>query len=134
MFQGDNRVFTFSMHGAHNYPMHKEKSDLDIGLPDGTDDDHYLSLLYDTLPRLIDQTQPGFVFFQSGVDILKTDKLGKLAVSPQGCKARDRFVLETCKKNHIPVACSMGGGYSERIADIVEAHANTFRLAQELFF
>ncbi|SFE51975.1 histone deacetylase family protein [Thermoflexibacter ruber] len=134
IFKDDERVFTFSMHGENNYPMQKEKSDLDIGLPNGTEDEAYLSLLKNTLPRLIDEVQPEFVFFQSGVDILATDKLGKLKVSREGCKERDRFVLETCKINQIPVAVSMGGGYSEKISDIVEAHANTFRLAQEIFF
>lgn len=134
IFKDDERVFTFSMHGENNYPMQKEKSDLDIGLPNGTEDEAYLSLLKNTLPRLIDEVQPEFAFFQSGVDILATDKLGKLKVSREGCRERDRFVLETCKINQIPVAVSMGGGYSEKISDIVEAHANTFRLAQEIFF
>lgn len=134
IFRDNSQVFTFSMHGEHNYPMHKEKSDWDIGLPDGTDDTHYLQLLRNALPRLLDEVAPDFVFFQSGVDILATDKLGKLKVSREGCKQRDKLVLEMCKKNHIPVACSMGGGYSEKITDIVEAHANTYRLAQEIFF
>ncbi len=128
------RVFTFSMHGAHNYPLHKEISDLDIPLPDGTEDQHYLTILKETLPRLIDLAEPDFIFFQSGVDVLKTDKLGRLGMSIRGCCERDRFVLESCKKNEVPVAVNMGGGYSERIADIVEAHTNTFRLAQEIYF
>jgi acetoin utilization deacetylase AcuC-like enzyme len=130
----EKRVFTFSMHGAHNYPLHKEQSDLDIPLPDGTDDEHYLKTLKGTLPYLIDETQPDFVFFQSGVDVLETDKLGRLGMSIAGCRERDRFVLEACKSNAIPVAVNMGGGYSKRIADIVEAHANTYRLVQEIFF
>lgn len=134
IFRHDSRVFTFSMHGENNYPLQKEKSDLDIGLPNGTDDELYLRLLRENLPRLIDEVQPEFAFFQAGVDILETDKLGKLKVSRAGCKERDRFVMESCQKNNIPLAVSMGGGYSEKIADIVEAHANTYRLAQELFF
>ena len=134
IFQNEPRVFTFSMHGAKNYPNRKEKSDLDIGLPDKTEDELYLKTLYEILPRLLDDVQPDFIFYLSGVDILKTDKLGRLAVSMQGCRARDKFVLETCKKHRIPVAISMGGGYSERVAHIVEAHANTFRLAQEIYF
>lgn len=134
IFTNNPAVFTFSIHGEKNYPMHKEKSDLDIGLPDGTDDENYLKILSNTLPRLIDEVQPDFVFFQSGVDVLETDKLGRLGMSIAGCKERDRMVLETCKKNQIPVAASMGGGYSEKIAHIVEAHANTYRLAQEIFF
>jgi acetoin utilization deacetylase AcuC-like enzyme len=134
IFREEPRVFTFSMHSGHNYPFHKEQSDLDIPLPDGTGDGPYLQVLQETLPRLLQEVEPDFVFFQSGVDILATDKLGRLQVSPAGCKARDRLVLETCRQNGLPVAVSMGGGYSDKIADIVEAHANTFRLAQFLFF
>lgn len=134
IFQNEPRVYTFSMHGEKNYPARKEKSDLDIGLPDGIEDKAYLGILYETLPRLLDEVQPDFVFFQSGVDILATDKLGRLNVSLEGCKARDFFVFSTCKKNNIPIVASMGGGYSERIAHIVEAHANTYRVAQEIYF
>jgi acetoin utilization deacetylase AcuC-like enzyme len=134
IFETEPRVFTFSMHGDHNYPLHKENSDLDVPLPDGIEDEAYLKILYNYLPRLIDQVRPDFIFYQAGVDILNTDKLGRLKVTLQGCKTRDKFVLETCKQNQIPVVVSMGGGYSEKITTIVEAHANTFRLAQYLFF
>ena len=134
IFQNEPKVFTFSMHGASNYPMHKEQSDLDVGLEDGTDDPTYLKLLDRHLNELLDQVQPDFVFFQSGVDVLATDKLGRLGMSIEGCKMRDRMVLERCKACGIPVVASMGGGYSERIAHIVEAHANTYRLAQEIYF
>ena len=127
-------VFTFSMHGEKNYPLRKEKSDLDIGLPDKTEDGPYLRCLQETLPRLMDEVAPDFVFYLSGVDVLATDKLGRLSLSIEGCRRRDRYVLEFCRKNHIPVAVSMGGGYSERLAHILEAHANTFRAAQELYF
>jgi acetoin utilization deacetylase AcuC-like enzyme len=134
IFKNEPQVFTFSMHGASNYPMHKEQSDLDIGLPDDTTDYYYLALLNEHLPKLIDTIHPEFIFFQSGVDVLATDKLGRLALTMGGCKERDRKVFEHCKKSRIPVAVSMGGGYSERISNIIEAHANTFRLAQEMFF
>ncbi len=134
IFQNDERVFTFSMHGASNYPMHKEQSDLDVGLEDGTDDQTYLKLLDQHFNSLLNQVQPDFMFFQSGVDVLATDKLGRLGMTIEGCKSRDRMVLEACHTHKIPVAASMGGGYSERIAHIVEAHANTYRLAQEMFF
>ncbi|MDW7695723.1 histone deacetylase [Flammeovirgaceae bacterium SG7u.111] len=134
IFEQETRVFTFSMHGAKNYPMHKEKSDLDIPLPDGIGDKQYLELLNRHLSQLIDQFEPQFIFFQSGVDVLHTDKLGRLGMTIAGCKERDRTVFELCKRNKVPVAVSMGGGYSARIANIVEAHANTFRLAQELYF
>lgn len=134
IFENEPRVFTFSMHGERNYPIRKEKSSLDIGLPDGIEDREYLNILYETLPRILDGFQPDFVFFQSGVDVLASDKLGRLGLSREGCRARDRAVFECCKTNGLPVVASMGGGYSPRIADIVEAHANTFRVAQEVFF
>lgn len=134
IFKEKEAVFTFSMHGANNYPLHKEHSDLDISLPDGTGDAAYLRLLKEQLPRLIDKIAPDFIFYQSGVDVLATDKLGRLGMSLEGCKQRDAFVLQSCRENHIPLAVSMGGGYSEKIALIVEAHANTYRLAQEIFF
>ncbi|MCS6795303.1 MAG: histone deacetylase [Raineya sp.] len=134
IFRNNPQVFTFSMHGGKNYPLQKEKSDLDIALPDGITDEPYLTILQNTLPTLLEKHQPDFIFYISGVDVLHTDKLGRLGLTLEGCKARDRYVLETCYRNRIPLAISMGGGYSERIADIVEAHCNTFRLAQEIFF
>ena len=134
IFAGNDRVFTFSMHGDRNYPLRKEVSDLDIPLPDDTGDEFYLTQLEYHLPKMISSFQPDFVFYLSGVDILKSDKLGRLSVSINGCKMRDQFVLETCKKLGLPVAISMGGGYSERLATIIEAHANTFRLAKEIYF
>lgn len=134
IFRHEPRVFTFSMHGERNYPLRKEQSDLDLHLPDGMDDKPYLALLRETLPRLMDDVQPDFVFYLSGVDILETDTLGRLNISRTGCRERDRIVLELCHRHRLPVAISMGGGYSPRLADIVEAHANTFRVAQEVFF
>lgn len=134
IFRDEERVFTFSMHGKKNYPFHKEKSDLDIELEDGTDDKTYLEILDRHLKKLIDETEPEFIFYQSGVDVIATDKLGKLHLTIKGCKERDRMVLQAAKDHHIPLCASMGGGYSVRIADIVEAHANTYRLAQEIFF
>ncbi len=126
-------VFTFSMHGATNYPFRKEKSDLDIGLADGTNGELYLSILEDTLPKLMRQVKPDLVFYLSGVDILETDKFGKLKVSLAECKRRDEFVLSSCKKNKIPVVVALGGGYSPDVKTIVEAHCNTFRLAADLY-
>lgn len=134
LFQQEQRVFTFSMHGAKNYPTRKEQSNLDIGLPDGTPDGPYLDILKNILPQLFDRIQPDIVFYLSGVDVLSSDKLGRLGLSIGGCKERDRIVLDICKKNGVPVAVSMGGGYSERIAHIIDAHANTFRTAQDIFF
>jgi len=134
IFQGDSSVFTFSMHGAGNYPFQKETSDLDIGLADGTNDETYLQTLKETLPKLIKDQQPDFIYYLCGVDILAGDKLGRLGCTLAGCKERDRFVLQICKDHKIPVTCSMGGGYSPDIKIIVEAHANTYRLAQEIYF
>ncbi len=134
IFKDEPRVFTFSMHGERNYPLRKEQSTVDIGLPDGMSDAPYLTLLTETLPRIADTFQPDFVFYQSGVDILDTDKLGRLQISRNGCRDRDHFVLDFCRRQRLPVVVSMGGGYSPRIADIIEAHANTFRVAQEIFF
>lgn len=134
IFRNEPRVFTFSMHGEKNYPTRKEISDLDIGLPDRTEDAPYLKILRDTLPRLLDEVKPEFIFYLSGVDVLATDKLGRLSLSIEGCKQRDRFVLSLCHRHRIPVAVSMGGGYSKRIAHIVDAHANTYRMAQDVFF
>lgn len=134
LMQQNEKVFTLSFHGANNYPMHKERSTLDIPLPDGTTDGEYLARLEAILPRLIDEFKPDFVHFQSGVDVLATDKLGRLSLTLEGCFQRDAFVLNTMKQHGIPVVCTMGGGYSEDLEQIVEAHANTFRLAQEVFF
>jgi acetoin utilization deacetylase AcuC-like enzyme len=127
-------VFTFSVHGANNYPLHKEQSSLDIGLPDGVEDNYYLTTVRENLLRLFDTVEPDFVFFNSGVDVLATDKLGKLKLTQEGCRQRDLLVFEMCKRNKVPISVSMGGGYSPRVATIVEAHANTFRSAQSVFF
>tara|TARA_R110002072_G_scaffold254433_14_gene413352 strand:- start:1403 stop:2305 length:903 start_codon:yes stop_codon:yes gene_type:complete len=134
IFQNDTAVFTFSMHGRSNYPFHKEQSDLDIPLENGTKDAEYLSILKETLPNLIKEQQPDFIYYLCGVDVIESDKLGKLSLSIEGCKERDRIVLQNCKDQSIPVMCSMGGGYSKDIKIIVDAHANTFRLAQDIFF
>ncbi|WP_240966262.1 histone deacetylase [Pseudoflavitalea sp. G-6-1-2] len=133
IFQHEPRVFTFSMHGAHNYPFHKEQSDLDIGLKDGTADDLYLELLQSNLQTLLHQVQPDFVFYLSGVDILETDKFGKLKVTMQGCKQRDEIVFNAMKQNNIPCTVAMGGGYSPDVKTIVEAHCNTFRVAKDIY-
>jgi acetoin utilization deacetylase AcuC-like enzyme len=134
IFKNEPRVFTFSMHGANNFPFRKKASDLDIPLPDGIKDDAYLDLLKSVLPELIEQQKPDFIFYLAGADVLSSDKLGKLALSKAACKARDRFVFELAIKNNIPAQVSMGGGYSPDIRDIVEAHCNTYRMASELYF
>jgi acetoin utilization deacetylase AcuC-like enzyme len=133
IFSNNKDVFTMSMHGKNNYPFHKEKSDLDIELNDGIDDNDYLNLLKKELHLAIENSQPDFVFYQCGVDILNTDKYGKLNISLNGCKQRDELVFNTCINNNLPIACAMGGGYSPKIADIVDAHCNTFKTAFEIF-
>jgi acetoin utilization deacetylase AcuC-like enzyme len=133
IFENEPRVFTFSMHGEHNYPFHKEKSDLDVPLKDGIEDAEYLGLLKDALPRLINTIQPDFAFFLSGVDILNTDRYGKLKVTIDGCRQRDEFVFTTLIKHQIPCAVSMGGGYSADVKIITDAHCNTFRTAKDIY-
>ena len=131
MLRDEPRVTTFSMHGADNYPLHKERSDADVALPDGTTDEKYLSLLTENLDQLLspEGPLPDLVFFQCGVDILEGDKLGRLSVTLEGCKQRDRMVLERCASLEIPVVCAMGGGYSPNVKTVVNAHVNTFRAA-----
>ena len=134
IFQQNKNVFTVSFHGKNNYPFRKETSDFDYGFSDGVNDYEYLKVIKYEIPRLTEIFEPDFIFYLSGVDIIESDKLGKLSVSIDGCKERDKFVLNYCKINNIPLQISMGGGYSPDINTIVEAHANTFRLAQEIFF
>lgn len=133
IFKNNPAVFTFSMHGAKNYPFHKEESDYDLAMEDGTNDTTYLNTLKSALPHLLEKVKPDFIFYLCGVDVVATDKLGRLGMSIAGCKARDAFVLESCKSLDIPVQCSMGGGYSKDIKIILEAHANTFRIAKEIY-
>ena len=129
IFSDQPAVFTFSMHGRHNYPFHKEESDLDIPLEDRTDTLTYLQLLKRHLPQIIERFRPDFAFYLAGVDILDTDKFGKLNVTMDGCRERDNFVFSTLKKHGIPCTVAMGGGYSPDIRDILNAHCNTFKEA-----
>jgi acetoin utilization deacetylase AcuC-like enzyme len=133
IFQHEPRVFTFSMHGDKNFPFRKEISSLDVPLNNGLQDDEYLSLLNTNLKKAFERAKPDFVFYLSGIDVLATDKLGKLALSKAACKERDRVVLQACKDKNLPLQVSMGGGYSVDIKDIVDAHCNTYRLAFDLF-
>jgi acetoin utilization deacetylase AcuC-like enzyme len=133
IFEGEERVFTFSMHGRNNYPFHKEKSDLDIELKDGTATEEYLQLLSETLLPLIHEVQPEIVFFLSGVDVLNTDKFGKLNLTIEGCRKRDEFVFTLLKQNNIPCVVAMGGGYSPDVKTIVQAHCNTFKAAKDVY-
>lgn len=134
IFKNNPHVFTFSMHGKDNYPFHKEESDLDVPLENGMLDQEYLFLLEKHLNIIFEAKIPDFVFYLCGVDILSTDKLGKLNISEEGCKKRDAMVMTLCKQLKIPITCALGGGYSPNISDIVNAHCNTFKLAQNIFF
>lgn len=133
IFQNNPNVFTFSTHGKTNYPFKKETSDLDIAFDDGTTDDAFLKTIGDIIPKLIETQKPDFIFYLAGVDILTSDKLGKLSCSLEGCKKRDELVFELCAKHQIPTQVSMGGGYSPDIKTIIEAHANTYRVAKSIF-
>ena len=134
IFHNTKEVYTFSVHGKNNFPLHKEKSDLDIEVEDGCSDQEYLAIINNYVPKIVKSQQPDIIFYQCGVDILDSDKLGRLSITKDGCKERDRIVLETACENNIPLCGSVGGGYSENIRDIVDAHTNTFRLAKEIFF
>jgi acetoin utilization deacetylase AcuC-like enzyme len=132
IFQKNDKVFTVSVHGKSNYPFKKEISDIDIALEDNTPDEIYLPIIEKLVPEIIETQKPDFIFYLAGVDILATDKLGKLGCSLTGCKKRDQIVFENFKKYQIPVQVSMGGGYSPEIKTIIEAHANTYRVAKEI--
>lgn len=134
IFKNENRVFTFSAHGKNNYPLKKELSDFDLELEDGIKDQAYLEKVKRSLEPIISEFNPDFLFYQCGVDILATDKLGRLGVSIEGCKKRDSYVLSLAHSLKIPIVCSMGGGYSPQLKYIIEAHANTYRVAQEIYF
>ena len=133
IFENNNSVFTFSMHGEKNYPTRKEKSSLDIGLPDKTEGTPYLNILNHFLPKIIDEFCPDLVFYNAGVDVLDTDKLGRLNLSKAETKKRDFTVFSMCQKFQIPLVTVMGGGYSHKLSDILDAHVNTFRSAFEVF-
>jgi acetoin utilization deacetylase AcuC-like enzyme len=134
IFKNINNVYTFSMHGANNYPYHKPPSDLDIPLPDNTDDKKYLSLLKKYLPNIMTEINPDFIFYLAGVDVLAEDKLGRLGLTLNGCKERDELVFALAKDNDIPIMTTMGGGYAPDIKIILEAHCNTFRSASDVFY
>ncbi|MEQ9168253.1 MAG: hypothetical protein RLO12_18485, partial [Fulvivirga sp.] len=104
-----------------------------FALPTGINDDDYLSVLSKNLNELVTKVNPDFVFFQAGVDVMKGDKLGKMNLTKEGVKQRDELVIESCKSYNIPIVITMGGGYSEKLKDLIEAHCNTFRVAVRLY-
>ena len=132
IFAADPSVFTFSMHGAKNYPLFKTRSTLDVELANGTGDEEYLRLLAENLPRVFAH-EPGIVFYLGGADPDAGDKLGRLSLSIPGLRARDEFVLRECRRRGVPVATVMSGGYAANIDDTVEIHCNTIRAVREVF-
>lgn len=132
IFENDSRVFTLSLHGRKNFPFRKQRSRLDIELEDGTGDDDYLSELDRAMNTVLDWN-PSAVFFQSGVDSLACDRLGRLALTHSGLRRRDQLVFSRCRQNDIPIVVTLGGGYGDPIETTVEAHANTYREALNIF-
>ncbi len=133
IFKNHKDVFTCSVHGAKNYPFRKEISNLDIPMDDECPDNVYIDKIKNLLPKLYEEVMPDFIFYLSGVDILESDKLGRLGISIAGCKKRDELVFSFCNEQRIPIQCSMGGGYSKDLKVIIEAHANTYRIAKTIF-
>jgi acetoin utilization deacetylase AcuC-like enzyme len=132
IFKNDESVFTFSMHGAKNYPLHKENSSLDIELPDRTGDDEFLETLNEALPRIFTHN-PDIIFYLGGADPFEKDKLGRLSLTIAGLRKRDEIVLEFAKEKGVPIVTTMSGGYAENIEDTVEIHANTIRAVKKVF-
>ena len=141
MHQGDGNaailaprpdVFVFSMHGEKNFPFRKVASDLDVALPDGIGDDAYVAALEANLDAVFN-FRPDIVLYQAGVDPLAEDKLGRMALTHRGLMRRDRIVLDACRARGVPVSMGIGGGYADPIAASVEAYANTYRVARDVF-
>ena len=134
IFAGDESAFTFSIHGATNFPFHKESSDLDVALPDGTGDEDYLAALAagldEALDRTLDGARAGLAIYLAGADPYVEDRFGRLALTRDGLERRDRMVLERCRGRGLPVALAMAGGYAESIDDIVAIHLATLRVAR----
>jgi acetoin utilization deacetylase AcuC-like enzyme len=134
IFQNDPQVFTFSMHCEINFPSRKQTSDLDVPLPEGLDNDGYLQILADYLPDLLSQVKPDLVLYDAGVDTHVGDRLGKLALTDEGLYRRERQVLSTCRAGGYPVACVIGGGYSEEMEGLVYRHSLLHRAARDVYF
>ncbi|HEY0049242.1 MAG TPA: histone deacetylase [Pyrinomonadaceae bacterium] len=133
IFQNSPEAFTFSMHGAKNYPLHKEQSTLDLELPDGTGDAEFLEILHEALPRIF-LHNPDIVFYLGGADPFEKDKLGRLKLTRDGLRRRDEMVLQFAAEREIPIVTTMSGGYAADINDTVEIHCNTIRAAKKIFF
>jgi acetoin utilization deacetylase AcuC-like enzyme len=132
IFDGDDSVFTFSIHGEKNFPFHKEKSALDIGLPDGTGDEAYLEALLGGIRQSLERARADLALYLAGSDPYMDDRLGRLSLSKDGLAERDRLVFEACRNSGLPVAITMAGGYARQIDDSVDIHFQTIRIAVEL--
>ncbi|MDI1448528.1 histone deacetylase [Polyangium sp. 6x1] len=133
IFEGEPRVYTASIHGEKNFPFHKQRSDLDLALPDRTGDDEYLGALEPFLARAFAESNPDLVFFQGGVDALGADKLGRLGMTAAGMRRRDERVLGEARRRGIPIALTLGGGYADPIDATLDAHVGTYAVAREVF-
>lgn len=131
IFQGDDSVFTLSLHGGRNFPFRKEAGDLDVDLPDGCGDDEYLCALEDALQVLDARFDPGLVIYLAGADPHEGDRLGRLKLTWDGLEARDRRVFDWAWQRGVPLAFAMAGGYGTRIEDTVQVQVNTFRVATQ---
>jgi acetoin utilization deacetylase AcuC-like enzyme len=133
IFREDPEVFTFSMHGAKNYPFEKPPSTLDVSLPDATTDAAYLETLRQHLPDVLDQAAPDLVFYLAGIDVMADDRYGRMALSRDGLHARDRYVLETIRARAHPVALLLSGGYAATPELTADLHAVAFREAHRVY-
>ncbi|HLU08538.1 MAG TPA: histone deacetylase, partial [Oceanobacillus sp.] len=131
---GDSTVFTFSIHGAKNFPFHKERSDLDLELPDGTTDDLYLAMVEEGVRRAIAQSSADLAIYLAGADPYRKDRLGRMAISLSGLAERDNIVLGLCREMGLPVAVTMAGGYAEDVEEIVAIHLQTVRTTAAMVF
>lgn len=133
LFAGDDSVFTFSMHGEHNFPFRKQPSTRDVGLPDDTGDAGYLDALALHLPEVLDTAGADLLFFQAGVDPLAEDALGRLALTHAGLRERDRIVLEAARHRGLPAVLTLGGGYAKPLSATIDAHVGTYEVALAVF-
>jgi acetoin utilization deacetylase AcuC-like enzyme len=132
ILRGDPSIFTFSIHGARNFPFRKEESDLDVALPDGADDGEFVEALEAGLERVLEESKAELAFYLAGADPYEDDRLGRLSVSKEGLAERDRLILESCRERDIPVAVTMAGGYARKIEDTVDIHFRSIERAASL--
>ena len=132
IFENDPSVFTFSIHGAKNFPFHKETSDLDVALPDDADDTVYLAALREALPIVLERAQANLAIYLAGADPYFDDAFGRMRLTKPGLLERDRFVLESCRAFGLPVAITMAGGYAKHVEDTADIHFQTVKLAAEM--